>query len=140
MVNTVLKGLKKSAKRESNGFDELSMYYIFTKCLKVDLNNELLDKLLLILAVAFRKKMRQGKGEAKVIVWSNWYFSVCLHYVRYWRRTEKRDWEQDCSSSAVHVLYGIINNLLFTEGISALSVISAFAGKSKILPYPASRS
>ncbi|KAG7124005.1 hypothetical protein HYQ44_002641 [Verticillium longisporum] len=54
-------------------------------------------------------------------------------------RIKERNHDQDRSSNAVYVLHSIVNNLLFSDGISALSVIAAVAACGQVLSAAAHR-
>lgn len=92
--------------------------------------NQDFDSLLWKGAAEFAKNRKLVQWEAKIKVWFHWYFSSCLHYVQRKRMPEKRDREFDRQVRRVGVLHAIVNNLLLTDGISALSVVTALSGMS----------
>lgn len=130
LVATVLEGSEENSKKgflPPRNLDELAKS-IITKCQDVSSSQEL-DRLLLELAAEFTENKRNVEREAKVSAWFNWYFSSCLHRFRHQINTDRGDRRQDQRSCAIEVLHSIINILLFTDGINALSVITSFAGK-----------
>ncbi|CRK15421.1 hypothetical protein BN1723_003975 [Verticillium longisporum] len=139
LISTISKGLKMVQKKDMFAFDQSNMQHIFSKCLQANLSGPLLDKFLLTLASEFRKRMRHSKHGARLAMWSDWYFSACLQYARCRTGIKERNHDQDRSSNAVYVLHSIVNNLLFSDGISALSVIAAVAACGQVLSAAAHR-
>ncbi|KAH6699587.1 hypothetical protein EV126DRAFT_342322 [Verticillium dahliae] len=135
LVSTISEGLKGLHKKEMISFDQLNMHRVFSKCLEANLSSDLLDQLLLTLSSEFKKEMKQGT----LMIWSDWYFAACLQYARCRTGIKERDHDQDRSSTAIYVLHSIVNNLLFSDGINALSVIYAFAARGQILSAAAHR-
>jgi hypothetical protein len=130
LVTTVLEGSKENSKKgflAARSLDELANS-IITKCQDVSSSQEL-DQLLLKLTAEFTENKKNVEREAKISAWFNWYFLSCLHRFRHQINTERGDRRQDQRSCAIEALHSIINILLFTDGIDALSVITSFAGK-----------
>jgi hypothetical protein len=79
----------------------------------------------------FVKGERRGKKNEKeaqmwkMWQWWFWYFKSCLRIIYFNWRKEKRDRK----ANGAYVMHLIVNHLLATEGISALAVIPALAGK-----------
>lgn len=83
---------------------------------------EELDKLL----VKGELKGITNQKEAKMWRWWYWYFSSCLRIILYgWRKVKR-----DRKANGAYVIHLIVNDLLRTEGVKALAVIAAFAGRA----------
>lgn len=65
--------------------------------------------------------------EAQMRKWWFWYFKSCLLIISY----RLRQVDKDRKASGAYVMHLIVNELLATEGISALTVIAALAGKTR---------
>ncbi|KAK5291055.1 hypothetical protein LTR99_010971 [Exophiala xenobiotica] len=85
------------------------------------------------LAKLFENGEARGKtNERKAHVWKMWrwwfwYFHSCLRIIFFnWRQMER-----DRKANGAYVMHLIVNDLLATEGISALAVIAALAGKAR---------
>ena len=75
-----------------------------------------------------RGKVNEQKAQMwKMWQWWFWYFKSCLRIIfSSWRHMER-----DRKSTGAYVMHLIVNDLLATEGISALAVIAALAGKAR---------
>ena len=75
-----------------------------------------------------RGKVNEQKAQMwKMWQWWFWYFKSCLRIIFFsWRHMEK-----DRKANGAYVMHLIVNDLLATEGISALAVIAALAGKAR---------
>jgi hypothetical protein len=95
-------------------------------CISAPSSKEL-DKVLLDYSDLFVTNAKTLHQEATIERWTYWYWSRIFHYV-YLRKEENRDREQDRDALVVEVLHSILNQLLFTDGINALSALWGFAG------------
>lgn len=69
---------------------------------------------------------QKGRREWKMWQWWLWYFKSCLRMILYsWRQMQR-----ERKANGAYVMHLIINDLLATEGVSALAIIAALAGKA----------
>lgn len=71
------------------------------------------------------KRIEQKAHVWKMWQWWFWYFKSCLRIIFFnWRQMGR-----DRKANGAYVMHLIVNDLLATEGISAVAVIAALAGK-----------
>jgi hypothetical protein len=132
LASAVLAGSKENTKKSLlPGREIRELADSFIKKCQATTSAEDLDELLLQLAAEFSKNKKMLKREGTIKAWFNRYLSLCIHYFRY-RRNVDRDRRKDQPSLAIEILHSIINTLLLTDGIVALSVITSFAGECMI--------
>jgi hypothetical protein len=130
LVSTVLKGSEKNANETLlPARDIRKIANSFIKECQAATNSKHLDQLLLRLAGEFSNNKKIAEREGKMKAWFSWYLSSCLHYFRYQKNVARGDRRNDQPSNAIEVLHSIIDTLLLTDGIVALSVITSFAGE-----------
>ena len=126
LIEKAKSGMEKMLKREKRAFDPFAIQTIVSLCQRRAVDEKTLDQLLSKLEKAFKKQAKQVREESKVTVWMNWYYSACLRMILHLRGRGKRDRR----ANGAYIIHLIVNDLLATEGIDALSVIAAYAGKT----------
>ena len=71
------------------------------------------------------EEAKKAAKEAGVRQWWFWYFSACIRIIR----QDRREGDRDRKADGAYVLHRVVNELLVTEGVKALAVIAAAAGK-----------
>ncbi|KAI0147286.1 hypothetical protein GGR57DRAFT_515838 [Xylariaceae sp. FL1272] len=124
LVSKAKSGMQKFMSLEKHTFSPTknAILQLESKCVELRGNREKLHETLLQLETKFLVKAKNKTVEMQLAVWTDWLYSACLRLILFLQGAST----QHRRASASFILCSIVNNLVLTEGVSALVIFPAF--------------
>lgn len=135
LAQKAITGMKRMEKRKENTISHLSkIQCMVTGARTNDSTDERRDKILVQMEERFLAMAEDRKRSGNYDTWMYRYYAGCIRTVLHQtKRAQAGEWKNNRHYCWVNIIHMILTHLLVTEGIAAIAIIFAYAGKAVVV-------